>query len=248
MNYKPKEIKIFEDEGIYTLKSDTNEIIMEIKLYDNDIGVNKAQDLLYFMEILYNTRMYKYKPTKDNVYGAIERQLRDEKFKVKHLMRDERGDWGDDGGYIISISEKNDKTYLHIIHVNYNVKIDVNVLDETYPHLKEGEKLEDVADFIICHSIEDAQNTLNKLVDDLKVVIDLVENKDNYYFNNGWIDETEEKPQYFNGYAKCYLNMLASCYFSFSEYIEWDEPKLRTLTKTPYIADYNDPDEYLVNH
>ena len=30
--------------------------------------------------------------TRDNVYGAIERQLRDENFDVKHLMRDSRGD------------------------------------------------------------------------------------------------------------------------------------------------------------
>jgi hypothetical protein len=41
------------------------------------------------------------KLTEDNVYGAIERQLRDNNFEVLHLMRDSRGDWGDDGGYLI---------------------------------------------------------------------------------------------------------------------------------------------------
>ena len=41
--------------------------------------------------------------TTDNVYGAIERQLRDENFNVKHLMRDFRGDWGDDGGYLVTV-------------------------------------------------------------------------------------------------------------------------------------------------
>ena len=184
--------------------------------------------------------------TKDNVYGAIERQLRDENFNVKHLMRDFRGDWGDDGGYLVSISEKNGKVYLHIIAVNYNVSIDSNVLDENYHSILDGSQKEtDIQDYIICESIEDAQTKVNEFVDRLKQVVALIEEDDNYFFESGYINDEEEVPPGFEGLEKYYLNMLASCWFSFSEYTQKDEPILLSLTKTEYVPDYTDPEEYM---
>jgi len=182
--------------------------------------------------------------TRDNVYGAIERQLRDEGFDVKHLMRDFRGDWGDDGGYIVSVSSKNAKFYLHIISVNYNVSIDSNVLDELDRRILDGSEIEtDIQDYIICQSIEDAQHKINEFVDNLKKVVELVEN-DNYFFESGYISDEEATPEGFEKYEKFYLNMLALCWFSFSEYTKQDEYNLLNLTKTEYVADYTDPEEY----
>ena len=180
--------------------------------------------------------------TRDNVYGAIERQLRDENFDVKHLMRDSGGDWADDGGYLISISEKNDKIYLHIIRVNYNGYIDSNVLDENDHRITNGSRKEsDIQDYIKCTSIEDAQTKLNKFVD----LLDITLTDDvSWYFENGYIDHDDDKPEGFETFDNYYLEMLCACWFPFSEYHEIDAPILRNLTNIEYVADYTDPTEY----
>lgn len=181
--------------------------------------------------------------TKDNVYGAIERQLRDENFNVKHLMRDHRGDWGDDGGYIVSVSEKNDKIYLHIISVNYNVSTSSNVLDEFDQRILDGKDKEaDIQDYIICESIDGAQIKINEFVARLEKVVQLIE-QDDYFFAHGYVDDNEDVPEGFENLDNYYLNMLAVCWFPFSEYAQ-DKATLLSLTNTQYVPDYEDPEEY----
>ena len=65
-----------------------------------------------------------------STYGACEASLKSSGFKVLHFIRDERGDWGDDGGYIVAISQKADKSYLHILEVNHNINVSEHILDE----------------------------------------------------------------------------------------------------------------------
>jgi len=183
--------------------------------------------------------------TRDNVYGAIERQLRDENFKVKHLMRDDRGDWGDDSGYLISVSEKNDKVYLHIIGVNYNLSIDSNVLDETYKAIVDGsQKPSDIKDYIICDSIEDAQVKINTFVDLLHKITWQIDYDESYFFSNGYINDDEQRPKGFEGFDNYYLSMLSKCWYSFSECWAKDDDILHNLTTTEYVPDYTDPEEY----
>jgi hypothetical protein len=182
--------------------------------------------------------------TNDNVYGAIERQLRDENFKVKHLMRDSRGDWADDGGWLISISEKNDKIYLHVIGVNYNSSVGVNVLDEMdYRIVEDGQDENKIADYIICESIADAQEKLNAFVVLVERAYEMIENDESYFFENGYFERAEDVPYGFVGLDSYYLSMISHCWFSMSEYTN-DADKLRNLTNIEYVPDYTDPEEY----
>lgn len=177
----------------------------------------------------------------DNTYKAIEIRLRDEKFKVHHLYRDFRGDWGDDGGYIVAICEKKGIIYLHILAVNYNADVSCHILekdDERVGNLGEREFL----DYFICESVEDAQRKINEFITHLEVVVEEVAN-DRYYFGNGILyPEDEPVPEYFKDFSFQYLSMLAIVHFSYSEYTSIDKPNLLNLTKTPYVPNYESDD------
>lgn len=182
--------------------------------------------------------MRKY--TEDNVYGAIERRLRDENFNVKHLYRDFREDWGDDGGYLIAVSKKNGKYYLHILDVNYNVKVWCHILDESDHRLIDGSanKMEHV-DYIVCESLEEVQKEIVKFIDLLDFTIGFDEHFSTYHY------EIEDLPKELRGLGKYYLNMLEYCAFSYSEYRDKDRAAILNLLNTEYKPDYSDPGEYL---
>ena len=54
-------------------------------------------------------------------YGSLEAYIKLMGFDIKHLIRDAREDWGDDGGYIVCVSKKGRLWYTHFIYVSYNL-------------------------------------------------------------------------------------------------------------------------------
>ena len=72
-------------------------------------------------------------------YGSVEAKLNQQGFDIKWLIRDVRHDWGDDGGFLISSSKKDNKFYLHVINVNYNEDIKGLLLEPHDRLLGEGE-------------------------------------------------------------------------------------------------------------
>jgi len=56
-------------------------------------------------------------------YTAYESYLIYHGYNVLHAHRDYRGDWGDDAGYMIIISEKDSKYHVHIPFISYNCDI-----------------------------------------------------------------------------------------------------------------------------
>jgi hypothetical protein len=174
----------------------------------------------------------------DKTYGAIERQLQDNNFEVLHLMRDTRGDWGDDGGYIVSMSKKNDIVYLHIIQVNYNLTIHENILDEE--QWEESTHPDSYPDFFAFSSVEDAQLKLNEFVKYLNKAVWLEEEMQNYYFKAGYIEKDWEIPDGFQHLDNQYLSMIAICVNAYGDYMTQDQEKLLNLSKTPYVPDFSD--------
>jgi hypothetical protein len=167
--------------------------------------------------------------TTDNVYGAIERRLRDEQFKVLHLHRDTRGDWGDDGGYIVSISSKNDKYYVHILEVNYNYDVSTHILDES----DERDSDTTHTNYIACHSLEMAQAIVDGFVTNLDKCIAAGVGQGECITN-----------EIVNHLCFGFRKMLDVMIFPYSKYPQ-DREQLLKLTKIPYIPDYTDPEYYV---
>jgi len=51
-------------------------------------------------------------------------------YNILHAHRDARGDWGDDAGYMIIISEKDGKFHVHTPFINYNCDIQYIKIEE----------------------------------------------------------------------------------------------------------------------
>tara|TARA_Y100000310_G_scaffold334897_1_gene415670 strand:+ start:7547 stop:8113 length:567 start_codon:yes stop_codon:yes gene_type:complete len=183
----------------------------------------------------------------DNTFGGIEKRLHDEGFEVKHLHRDTRHDWGDDSGYIVSISEKNDKIYLHVLQVNYNIGVDSHILDESDKRFENGCTIEDHADFIICDSMEDAQNKVNEFVAildkcveeelrDWGLIEEVLESDGGYddFPSEALLDELRKLPE-------SYHNFIDISLFAYSEY-EQDKEALLNLTNSEYKQNFTDED------
>ena len=190
--------------------------------------------------------MKEYKNTNDNVHGAIERRLRDEGFQVKHLYRDAREDWGDDGGYLISVSVKNDQYYLHILEVNYNCTVGIHVLEESDKRLKDGScNILEHKDYIICDSTQEVQKELERLVKYLDLAIQL-EEQGSYFFCSGYFDEENDEslPEELRKLQMYYKKIIGVCTFSYSEFRHVDKPAILNLLNTKYVPNYLDPEEY----
>lgn len=179
----------------------------------------------------------------DNVYGAIERRLRDENFEVLHLHRDSRGDWGDDGGYIISISKKREMIYLHILQVNYNVNVSIHILEPTDQQRFIKNNCKIYNDYLLFHSVEDAQKEIDIFLNYLDQAI-LLEEKEIYYFTSGYVDKNWEIPEGFQDLSYQYLSMLSTCYSAYGDYSDKERKALSNLSKTQYTPDYSDPKQY----
>ena len=156
-------------------------------------------------------------------YGNVEKVLNDE-FKVHHLFRDTRGDSGDDGGYIVAISEKSEKFYLHIIPICQFCEIEFLNIDETWSADNTG-----FPDFIECNSIKDAQQKLNGII----------KNLDHYLTeNNDYSRDADEIYDFFEGnISKTEAEYLATIMFPYSEY-EQDKETLLNLSKTSYVPNF----------
>lgn len=143
-------------------------------------------------------------------------------FNVISFYQDFRGDEGDDGGYTVSISEKDGKYYLHVLYISSNN------LEADHWVVTEDEAKNGYPDFFIFDTKEEAQGYLNYLVTKLK---DMLE-EDKYLYLWDDIDEKEDELE------KIETAFLAALSFPFSEYMERDEPVLTDLINYEYIPNF----------
>lgn len=67
----------------------------------------------------------------DATHAAVEALLMVNGFDIQYSLRDSAEDWGDDGGFVITLSKKDSKFYVHILEVNYNFTLDSVSLEDT---------------------------------------------------------------------------------------------------------------------
>lgn len=179
-----------------------------------------------------------------NDYRNTKLLLEKEEFKVLHLFEDTRGDWGDDGGFMVVIAEKNEKIYLHILGINYNSPVKSHNLDEEAVLTIGG-----FPDFIICETVEDAQGIVNKFVSILDYFLTL-KDEDDFYgesaeeFMDELNDDTHNAASEI-AFISSRINsdtpmetlseFLYVCFFPYSEFADnGDRNGLLTLTETNF--------------
>ena len=91
-----------------------------------------------------------------------EMYLRARGFNILHLHKDFKGSYDDEEGYLISISEKDKKIYLHVLSVCMYAEMNTYCLEES----DKGNP-----DYKIFDSVEEAQSYLDSLVSFMQEVI-----------------------------------------------------------------------------
>lgn len=167
----------------------------------------------------------------DVTYGAVEAMLFKRGFSVKKLVRDRRGDWGDDGGYIVSISERKGVWYVHLIEINYNFTLESIVFDQAdfNNYVRKYGANSCTPDFVTFSSFKEAVYAVKLLANALRY-----NTKVNAIFNN--IDARFMK-------------------FPFNEFMVHDYARLMYIEETTYtpcflnwgkvIGDYFHPEDTL---
>ena len=109
-------------------------------------------------------------------YESYEIYLKSKEFEVKHLIRAHRGDWGDDGGWVISISSRRNKWYLIYQYISYNLDLgDI---------LHDIETNNDVSVVEIYKTYNECLSSLNSTYN--SITLDILEN-----ISDGWDDHNE---------------------------------------------------------
>lgn len=172
-----------------------------------------------------------YTLTNDNVFGAVERLLKAKGFTVKNLIRDIKEDWGDDGGFIVSISTKKNDIYLHILSINYNSDTSIHVLeyDEGW---KTGILNDSSPDYIICKDVKEVYDLLKQLSM-------IVKN-----FREDYDDEDAELAR-IAANSPFNIDMLSALYKGGFDDYEKNSQLIARLLTTPYYAQFSDPSAYL---
>ena len=162
-------------------------------------------------------------------------------FKVLHLHRDSKRDYGDETGYIISISEKNDKVYLHILEVCcYN--------DLKHYCLEESDILNEsfVPDYKIFDTVEDVQAYLDKLVIFMANGFEQFDYflEDNSLYNISKLNEDKHKEtvEDYKDIGLIDIDMLRFAFtmrLPFEEYMENEKEAINNLSKIPYKPNYD---------
>jgi hypothetical protein len=89
-------------------------------------------------------------------------------FEPINYMFDSRGDDGDDGGYAVLFSQKNNKFYLHILWINYNGEL--QSLNMTEEDCKTGDSR--IPDFFSSPELSELEQELKNFTDLLFKVIE----------------------------------------------------------------------------
>lgn len=152
-----------------------------------------------------------------STYDNLEKYLYYKEFNVLSLFKDSGNNDGDDGGYIISISKKDEKFYLHILEANYNGKLKYYNLDNN--------EVEEKCFYIFSES-KQLEIFLNKFVDDLEYCVNEEKKDEDFYGESN--EEFQELSKKHNlNWDENYCDQLRLCFFSFKE--NSDETEIRRL-------------------
>lgn len=180
----------------------------------------------------------------DNLNAYMKMLVRmNENFNLIHYTFDHRGDDGDDGGYMITISEKENVYYLHVLYINY--EYDYHIIDdsETVTNRKYG-KWEDIETYLKFDSVDAAYNYLIKLIYRFdSMILTVVNNRFGYE-----VYEYEEIMEYDDDYCDEWFmgkffseiedKMLQTISFPYSEFRDKDLESIINIRN--YTFDEND--------
>lgn len=154
-----------------------------------------------------------------NCYEETELYLILNGFELINVVRDSRGDWGDDGGYLISLSKKNDFYYLHIFAINYNGEVKTHwIEDDSFPNDDGGFK-----DFIKSDNLEVIDKYIHRFIKCLNENIEIISEEGLYD-----IDDIKTHCKDIPDDILPYIGLMES---SYSEYKKIDEKRILNITK-----------------
>jgi len=153
-------------------------------------------------------------------YENLEMYLNLKDFDILSLFKDSRRDDGDDGGYIISVSKKNEKFYVHILEANYNGNLEYYIFDE-----EDLEKSKTTRkDFYVFNTSKEVEEFINKFVEDLDYCVNEEKENDEFYGEQEEAFQKLSKRENFN-WNDNYCEHLRVCFFPYSEYNDMDDIK-----------------------
>ena len=180
-----------------------------------------------------------------NTYINAERMIAWSDFRVINMMRDVRGDDGDDGGFLVCLAEKHGEFYVIVLTINYNGNIDSHILHIILPENITDDNFEDFKCF---STIEEAHAFIIQLESDLSwcteqigVVVECDIESNNRYdgiyggefeFNGSrYVEEVEMLSEIYNkDWDSQYCNFINSCIFAYSEYEDGNCNRFYALT------------------
>lgn len=172
--------------------------------------------------------------TSQGVYSAFEKYLCINDFDIIHSFRDTRGNDGDDGGYMIILSTKDNKYHIHIHYVNYNGNYTNGIEEEDYESF---------------NTLEECRQWLQQFTEDLDLLCDAIpdlEDSHKYYSDTYEIEElvkvAADLP--FSNKSLKYLNFINSCKQPYNEFYEYPQYGGNTDRAGILTICYQDDTEY----
>lgn len=177
-------------------------------------------------------------------YGSAEMLLKAEGFDIHHLMRDPRGDWGDDGGFIVSVSKKDDMWYLHILDINYNNELSTHVLDESHDTSRYRHWIEDYIKFSTKAELATTLTSIIALLNKYRYCYLEFDDdaeygfKANYAEDENGADSEDLVSEINDNVNTLFRSFLVKMHRPFSEYENLTMRLLVSLLDTPYTPNY----------
>ena len=164
-----------------------------------------------------------------STYEGIEMALSWSELSIINLMRDNRGDDGDDSGYIIAygFSKKSLRYYIYISCANYEGDVANEIFTENHPsYLKSLENIDDpngsYPDFISFETEEEAGLFLEQFVKDLdECFLESIRQKDDddqYFYGSHYVEEyLRYRKEYNKDWDMRYMKFLSICFSPYTE-------------------------------
>ena len=175
----------------------------------------------------------------DATYENIEKLFALRQIPIRNVYRDVRGDWGDDGGFIIVLSEMDGKFYLYIMWVCYNGRVKSFILTEHDKNASINDK-DNWDDFVVFYTEQEVQDYLEQFVKDLDYCMEMVEyydsipydrDKFNFFGEAGDPDEFYQLSVHHNkGWTYQYAAFLSNCFCAYQDYDGRDAEGIKSLT------------------
>lgn len=172
-------------------------------------------------------------------YGAAEAMLKVFGFNVISLVRDIRGNPCD--GYIVSLSEKGKKIYLHFLEITQEMKVGQYVIEGSRNAIGEDK----FKDYEIFDSISEARNYLEVFIDCLDTFVLLTDEDGNDVLRTSLEELKNHYPEIMNEVDEIVakigeerFNSIVFMSFPFYEFRRRNTERLYLLGKIEYTPNF----------